>query len=170
MGRVRGAAQAKKATKALRKAVKAVKNGRGPRVEGTEKQQEMRGKDTDRHPLQLVLSATRLSRNDPTATCKCGPCPTVVGMRAAAGGHVRTRARDGAGHGKVKGCKVTKAWANAHLQWCPWGGWGDWHLSGASSDAAAIATSSLSNLPLDGPPKPEDSVKVADGAWTEWHK
>lgn len=42
------------------------------------------------------------------------------------GGKLRRRARDGAGHGNPKGCKVTQAWANSHVKWCPWAGWSGW--------------------------------------------
>jgi len=42
-------------------------------------------------------------------------------------GHKRRhRGRKGAGRGNPKGCKVTKAWANAHLEWCKWSGWSGW--------------------------------------------
>lgn len=42
------------------------------------------------------------------------------------GNQRRHRARKGAGRGNPKGCKVTKAWANSHLKWCPWSGWSGW--------------------------------------------
>ena len=48
-----------------------------------------------------------------------------------AGESKRARQRQGEGHGTVKGCKVTKDWANTHLDWCPWGEWNSWYRSGA---------------------------------------
>ena len=49
----------------------------------------------------------------------------------AAGDENRSRSREGTGQGTVKGCKATPAWADSHLDWCPWGGWGEWgsHLA-----------------------------------------
>jgi len=52
------------------------------------------------------------------------------------GDQARARSRDGLGKGKVEGCKVTPAWANTHLEWCPWGGWGEWGPQQATVVAA----------------------------------
>jgi hypothetical protein len=42
------------------------------------------------------------------------------------GNKTRQRKRTGAGTGKYTGCKVTKQWANKHLNWCKWSGWDQW--------------------------------------------
>merc|ERR1712070_65546 len=42
------------------------------------------------------------------------------------GGRQRVRKRQGAGKWAKHGCKVTQDWANAHINWCPWGSWAGW--------------------------------------------
>jgi hypothetical protein len=42
------------------------------------------------------------------------------------GNKTRSRKRTGAGRGRPRGCKVTRAWANSHLSWCKWSSWSSW--------------------------------------------
>jgi len=71
-----------------------------------------------------------------TAPTSSGPNDAVPPVEATErqkqeqAGKTRSRSRDGAGDGDViTPCKATVAWADSHLDWCPWGGWEPWATS-----------------------------------------
>ena len=73
-------------------------------------------------PAGCPVSCTRMhAPAHALGSCGCSVLLSLV-LRV----HSRSRSREGKAQGILSDCKVTAAWAAAHVTWCTWGEWSEW--------------------------------------------